>query len=336
MGPLFQHTQQTFIPEAIRKDFHLSIRSLRDRQTQDVQLMAWVIFGSVLAVLLIACANVASLMLARAAVREREMAVRSALGASRGRLIRQTLTEALLLSMGGAVLGLALGEGLLRLFIALAPASIPYLDRAGLDLRIAAFTLLLSLLCGTAFGLASALERPRPSAFASRTASSARHAFLRKGMVAAQIAISMVLLSGAVLLLRSFRNLEVQSLGMQPAGVLTARMALPGFRDTPVAGMVSRNGPKQAGLFTQAEAAVRHLPGVRAVGWSESLPPGGGFQDARRFSDFAVDGQVLPETGNNGLVRFRGVTPDYFRALQFQSCEGRTLPKTSENPSNDG
>ena len=327
MGPLFQHTQETFIPEAIRKDFHLSIRSLRDRQTQDVQLMAWVIFGSVLAVLLIACANVASLMLARAAAREREMAVRSALGASRGRLIRQTLTEALLLSFGGAVLGLALGEGLLRLFIALAPASIPYLDRAGLDLRIVAFTLLLSLVCGAAFGLAPALERPRSSAsaFAARTANSVRHAFLRKGMVAAQIAISMVLLSGAVLLLRSFRNLEVQSLGMQPAGVLTARMALPGFRDTPVAGMVSRNGPKQAGLFTQAEAAVRHLPGVRAVGWSESLPPGGGFQDARRFSDFAVDGQVQPETGNNGLVRFRGVTPDYFRALQIPIVRGQNF-----------
>jgi putative ABC transport system permease protein len=325
MGPLFQHTQETFIPEAIRKDFHLSIRSLRDRQTQDVQLMAWVIFGSVLAVLLIACANVASLMLARAAAREREMAVRSALGASRGRLIRQTLTEALLLSIGGAALGLALGEGLLRLFIALAPASIPYLDRAGLDLRIAAFTLLLSLLCGAAFGLAPALERPRPSAFAARTAGATRHAFLRKGMVAAQIAISMVLLSGAVLLLRSFRNLEVQSLGMQPAGVLTARMALPGFHDTPVAGMVSRNGPKQAGLFTQAEAAVRHLPGVRAVGWSESLPPGGGFQDARRFSDFAVDGQVQPETGNNGLVRFRGVTPGYFRALQIPIVRGQNF-----------
>jgi ABC-type antimicrobial peptide transport system permease subunit len=142
------------IPAPIRKDFHLSVRSLRDRETQDVQLTAWILLGSVLAVLLIACANVASLMMARGEARERELAVRSALGASRGRLIRQTLTEAALLSIAGAVAGMALAEGLLRVFLAIAPTGIPFLAKAGLDLRIALFTVLLSLVCGALFGRA--------------------------------------------------------------------------------------------------------------------------------------------------------------------------------------
>src|ERR1039457_6172710 len=124
MEPLFEHTQ-AWIPQEIRKDFHLSVRSLRDRETKDVQLTAWILLGSVLAVLLIACANVASLMMARGEARERELAVRSARGASRGRLLRQTLTEATLLSTAGAALGMALAEVLLLVFLSLAPTGIP-------------------------------------------------------------------------------------------------------------------------------------------------------------------------------------------------------------------
>src|ERR1017187_5001344 len=159
MEPLFLHSQAS-IPEQIRKDFHLSIRSLRDRETKDVQLTAWILLGSVLAVMLITCANVASLMMARGETRERELAVRSAVGASRGRLIRQTLTEAALLSLAGAAAGMALAEGLLRVFLAIAPTGIPFLARAGLDLRVALFSVLLSMLCGAIFGLLPALQAP--------------------------------------------------------------------------------------------------------------------------------------------------------------------------------
>jgi len=156
MEPLFIHTRDTLVPlpPEVRKEIHLSIRSLRDRETQDVQSMAWILLGSVLAVLSIACANVASLMMARGEARERELAVRSALGASRGRLIRQTLTEATLLSFAGAATGLALAEWLLRIFIRLAPTGIPFLDRAGLGVRIASFTVLASLGCGNPTALA--------------------------------------------------------------------------------------------------------------------------------------------------------------------------------------
>src|SRR5208337_4866857 len=139
--------------------------------------------GSVFAVLLMACANVASLLMARAAAREREMAVRSVLGASRGRLVRQTLTETLLLSMAGAAGGCVLAEILLRVFIAIAPAGTPFLLKAQLDLRIVGFTILLSLLCGALFGVLPALERPRAAALAARSTNSGARAWMRRCLV---------------------------------------------------------------------------------------------------------------------------------------------------------
>jgi predicted permease len=154
---------------------------------------------------------------------------------------------------------------------------------------------------------------------------------MRRLMVAGQIAISMILLSGAALLLRSFQKMEQQNLGMDAGGVLTVRLALPDFHDASVAGMVSRHGPRHAEIYAQAEAAVRRLPGVRAVGWSDSLPPGGGFQDARRFADFAPEGQLAPEPGSGGSVRYRGVTPDYFRALRIRSILGRNFTEVERD-----
>jgi predicted permease len=314
LGPLFLHTRDTLIPAPIRKDFHLSVRSLRDRETKDVQLTAWILLGSVLAVLLIACANVASLMMARGEARERELAVRSALGASRGRLVRQALTEAALLSVAGAAVGMALAEGLLRVFLALAPTGIPFLKRAGLDLRIALFTVVLSLICGAIFGLLPALQTPRAAALAARAVQSRRRTVLRRSLVVGQIAISMVLLAGAALLLRSFKNMEQQRLGMETQGVLTARIALPGFRyDT---------GQKKMAFYLRAEAALRLLPGIRAVAFTDSVPPGG-WNSGERFSDLAAEGKPQPAPGTGGSLVTRGVTPDYFRALNIPMVRGR-------------
>ena len=314
MEPLFLHTRQTFVPPPLRGDFHLSIRSLRDRETQGVQLAAWVLLCAVLAVLLIACANVAGLMMARCAAREREMAVRSALGASRGRLIRQSLTEAFLLSLAGAAAGLALAEGLLRVFIAIAPASIPFLGKASPDLRVALFTVAISLLCGAFFGLAPALEKPRSIALAARAANSGRHAILRRGLVAGQIACSMILLSGAGLLVRSFQNIEEQNLGFHAKGVVTVQIALPWFRYNTV--------QKQVDFYLWAETALRRLPGIRAVAITDSVPPGG-WQGAYRFSDLATEDNPHPTSGTGGNVVNRNVTPDYFRALDIPIVRGR-------------
>jgi len=314
MEPLFDHTRDTQIPAPYRKDFHLSIRSLRDRETEDVQFIAWILLGSVFAVLLIACANVTGLMMARSEARERELAVRSALGASRRRLIRQALTEAALLSLAGAVAGMALAEGLLRVFVDLAPSGIPFLKRAGLDVRIALFTVLLSLACAGLFGLLPALQTPRVVALASRAAKSRKRTVLRRCLVVGQIAVSMVLLSGAALLLKSFQNMQEQSLGMQTGGVFTTQIALPGFRyDT---------GQKRMEFYRQAEEAIRRLPGIRAVAFSDSVPPGGSQSDFR-YSELAADGKPHAAPGTGGSVAVRKITPDYFRALNIPIVNGR-------------
>lgn len=315
MQPLFNSEMQQF-PVQARNDTHLSIRSLRDRETADVRSIAWILFGSVLAVLAIACANVASLMMARGAARERELAVRSALGASRGRLIRQTLTEALLLSLAGAAAGTALARGLLAIFVALAPTGVPFLAKAYLDLRIAVFTGLLSLACGAAFGLLPALERPRAVALGTGAAKSRRHALLRQSMVVGQIAVSLVLLSAAASLLRSFRNIEGQNLGMQTGGVITARIALPSFR--------YNTGQKQMDFYLRLEQSIRRLPGIRAVAFSDSVPPGG-WQGGFRYSDLSVEGRQHPAPGTGGIVVGRKVTPDYFPALNIPILRGRAF-----------
>jgi putative ABC transport system permease protein len=316
MEPLFAHTLDTVVPPVLRKDMHLGIRSLRDRETQDMQLTAWILLGSVLAVLLIACANVASLMMARSEARERELAVRSALGASRARLIRQTLTEATLLSLAGAVVGLALAAGLLRVFLDLAPTGIPFLERAGLDFRIALFTILLSLVCGALSGLLPALQTPRAFALAARAAKSRKRTVLRRVLVVGQIAVSMVLLSGSALLLKSFQNIEGQRLGMQTGGVFTVQIPLPSFR--------YNTGQKQMDFYLQAEAALRRLPGIRAVAISDSVPPGG-WQGDYRYSDLAVSGKPHPAPGTGGQVDTRSVTPDYFKALNIPVVRGRNF-----------
>jgi putative ABC transport system permease protein len=313
LDPLFVHTRDTFLPPPIRKDFHLGLRSLRDRETESVQLTAWVLLGSVLAVLLIACTNVGSLLMARGAAREREMAMRSALGASRGRLMRQMLTEATLLSLMGAAAGMVLAEILLRVFLAIAPTGIPFLNRAGLDLRIALFTVLVSLLSGLLFGLLPAVQQPHAVTTIVRGLKQHKSANLRRGLVTGQIAISMVLLAGASLLLKSFRNMEEQSLGMQSQGVLTARIALPGFRyNTP---------QKKMEFYLQLEAALRRLPGIRAVGMSDSVPPGG-WNSGSRFSELVVEGRPQAAPGTGGSLVNRLVTPDYFRALDIPIVRG--------------
>jgi putative ABC transport system permease protein len=314
MEPLFDLTRDQVIPAGIRKDIHLGIRSLRDRETQDVQLTAWILLGSVLAVLLIACANVASLMMARGEARERELAVRTALGATRSRLVRQTLSEATLLSLLGAAGGTALAEGLLRIFVALAPSGIPFLSRATLDLRVACFAVLLSLSSALLFGLLPALETPRMAALSARAAKFRKRTALRRSLVVGQIAVSMVLLSGSALLVKSFRNMQ-RGLGLETGGVFTVRIALPDFRyDT---------AQKKIDFYLRAEAALRRLPAIGAVAISDSVPPGGAV--GMRWSDLAVEGRPHPGQGTGETLNDRMVTPDYFRALNIPILRGRNF-----------
>lgn len=322
--PLFLHTQQ-WIPPEIRKDFHLQVRSIRDRQMQDAYRAAWLLVGAVLLVLLIACANVASLFSARGAARERELSVRAALGASRGRLIRQTLTEALLLSIAGAAAGCLLAEALLLIFIRLAPTGVPFLAEARLDLRIVLFMIVVSILCAGIFGILPALERPNASALVARQSKSAAHTRLRRVLVVSQVGLSVVLLSGASLLVKSFRNLQQVNLGMQTRNVLTVHVPLNWERYT--------SGYQD--FYLRAETAFRQIPGVMAVGMSNSVPPDGdSWHGGFRFSELIVPGKAPTPSGVGGSVVSRVVTPDYFRALQIPILQGRNFTE-AERTSKD-
>jgi putative ABC transport system permease protein len=312
LDPLFEQTQK-WIPAEIRSNFKLRVRSLRDRQMQDVRLTAWVLLGTVLAVLLIACANVASLLMARGAARQRELAVRSALGASRARLVCQALTEALLLSLAGAVAGCVLAEGLLHVFVALAPAGIPYIDKVQLDLRIVCFTGALSLICGALFGLAPALQRPGEGMLTGRSLASISHAAVRQWLVVAQIAASMVLLTGAMLLLRSFWNLQKQQLGMRSDNTLTMRVTLGEHNYSTAASKMI--------FFQQLATRLRFGPGVSVVSVSDSLPPADGY-GGMRYGEIRVAGRPPSTEGPGAVVRYRWVSPGYFRALDIPILRG--------------
>jgi putative ABC transport system permease protein len=317
MEPLFRHTQQ-FIPAQFRQDFHLEVRSVRDRQMHDAYRAAWILLAAVLAVLLIACANVAGLFAARGAARERELAVRAALGASRGRIMRQMLTDALLLALAGAGAGCALAWLLLRVFVAVAPTGVPFLADARLDMRAMAAAILLALGSAVFFGVISALQQPRAAALTARRSQSRRHARMRRLLVTVQIAASVVLLTGASLMAHSFRNLTAQQLGMATSHVLAVRPSLTWARYTSAQAYMD--------FYLRIEAALRGLPGVTAVGISDSIPPDDGkWHGSCRYPDLVVSGRPPAPAGVGGTVFTRDVTPDYFKALGIPIVLGRTF-----------
>ena len=335
MEPLFLHTQQ-WIPAQIRQDFHLQVRSVRDRQMQEAYLGAWVLLGSVLAVLVIACANVVSLFSARAAARERELAVRTALGATRGRLVRQALTEAVILAFAGAIAGCALAAILLHIFLAIAPTGIPFLAKAQLDLRIVGFSILLAFLCAVLVGIVPALQKPRPIALAARGigprnrsgSTASVHVRLRRFLVIVQIAVSVILISCAGLLLKSFQNLERQTLGMATSDVLTVTVPLNGERYP--------SGRAYMDFYLRTETALRSLPGVTSVAICDSLPPdGNSWHNGMRFDEIFVPGRAPTPAGTGGTVIVRSVTPDYFRVLHISMLQGRPFNEKDRNASDN-
>jgi predicted permease len=275
-----------------------------------------VLAGVVAFVLLIACANVANLQLVRAAARRRELAVRSALGAARGRLVRQLLTESVVLALAGGAAGLLLafwaGEALARL----GATSVPRLAEVALDGRTLAFTSGLAVLTGLLFGLVPAVqvargelqeglkEGARGSAGGSRT---------RTALVASQVAIAMVLLVGAGLLLRSFARLQAVDPGFNPDGVMTARLNLPGRAyDTP---------EKQVAFFQQLLERVRALPGVQSASAISFLP----FAGLGSRTSFRIEGRPVPAAGQFPSTDVRAAMPDYWRTLGIPLVAGEAL-----------
>jgi predicted permease len=302
------------VPARFRKEVSLRIRAVRDRQVGDVRLAALTLLGAVLAVLLIACANIANLLLARAAGREREMAVRRALGASRGRLARQVLTESLLLGTAGGVAGCALAWMLLRVFQRVAPGGLPRLDEAGVDVRVLLFAVAASVGAGLLFGMAPAARRDSGIAEGAGRATAISRGWMRGGLVTAQIAVSVVLVTGAGLLLRSLWNLERIDLGIERDHVMTVKFVLGRQRYAAA--------ERQLAFFDELERRMRALPGVTAAAISDSLPPTGGTR-GRPFSTIDVEGRAPIPEGTGGMVAWRYITPDYFRTLGIGLRRGR-------------
>jgi predicted permease len=313
MEPLFQQSLN-YVPPQFRHEVFFRVRSLRDRQIQDARVASWVLLGAVLAVLLVACTNVANLLLARATSRMRELAVRAALGASRARLIRQALTESVLLGVLGGFMGCWFAQLLLRLFVSIAPEGIPRLEQATIDIRVMLFALAVSLLSGILFGSASALRRPAPELLTGKENRATSRGVLRQLLVTVQIAVSLILLAGAGLLLRSLWKLETVALGMDAKSVITAGIDLAEYRYPDAA--------RQLAFFNQVEARLKQMPGVTALALSDTLPPSGGTQ-ATFLSTIEIPGHAKFRAGTGGMISYRYVTPGYFPALGIPILHGR-------------
>lgn len=288
-----------------------------------------VLLAAVGAVLLIACANLANLLLARASGRGYEMALRSALGAGRGALVRQLLTESLLLAFVGGALGLLVASEGIDLLKALLGglgdgAPVPRLDEVGLDPRVVAFTAALTVLTGLAFGLAPALRASRPDLDRVLRAEGGRAGTgggrrLRSALVVAETALAVALLTTAGLLLQSFFRLQAVDPGFHPAGTLAVDLAPPAAAyDQP---------ERVAGFYRDLLARLAALPGVESVA-ATSVPPLGG----RNIDlDFSIEGRPPPEDGRDPVVWVRIVTPGYFETLGLPVVAGRALePRDSE------
>lgn len=319
MQQVFQQ-MLAYVPPQFRKEVQFRVRPIRDRQMGGSEMAAWTLLAAALAVVLISCTNIANLLLARAAGRQAELAIRRALGVSEQRLIAQMMTESVLLAIAGGALGCGLGYVLLRILVAADPSALPHLADASLDTRVLVFSLGLSLLCGLLFGVAPALQRPREglqgtsARVAQRSSTRLKHA-----LVATQIALSIVLLTSASLLVRSLWNLEQQPLGMDSQRVITAQLALPSS--------AYRKPEERIAFFNNVERQVSAIPGVQTVGLSDSLPPGG-WERSRPLYSILVIGQPPHEGGTGGMVNWRYVSPGYFQALRIPALQGRTFEET--------
>jgi putative ABC transport system permease protein len=280
-----------------------------------VQARIWILMGAVGFLLLIACANLANLLLARASDRRREIALRQALGAGRRRILRQILTESVVLSGLGGLAGLLVGFGLLRVLMVLVQGSIPRSYEVGIDPLVLAFTAAVSLVAGLTFGVLPALKAsthaPGSTLQHGAYGSTRRH-WVRRALVVSEVALALVLLTGAGLLTRSFRQLQQVDPGVRTEGVLTFNIALTPARYPDVEGRVA--------FFRDAVARINGLPGVVSTAAISTLPVSGWGGGA----SFNVIGRPVPP-GTEPGVAYRIVSPGYFETMELSLVRGRFL-----------
>jgi putative ABC transport system permease protein len=301
-------------PPAYRKEIHIGVHTIRDWQNGDRRQTSWVLLLAVLAVLMLACMNVASLLLARATSRQRELAMRQALGASRSRLVRHAITESLLLSCCGGALGCALSFFLLKILLIASPNSIPGLTEVHFSVRIFVIAGLLSLLSGLVFGALPALRQPTLEIFTGWRATSPSKTSIRDALVTCQIAGSLIMLTAAGLMLRTLSNLENVSLGVDAEHVVTAQFTLGRSYDF-----------TRLMVFSETlEQRLRHQPGVNSVALADTIPPGG-LTRSMPFFAVRVIGRAPSEQGVGGMLPWRAVSSDYFRTFHVRLLQGRAF-----------
>ena len=301
-------------------DHGVRLVPLQEQIVGDFRLALLVLLGAVAFVLLIASANVANMLLARAASRQKEIAIRTALGAGRFRLIRQLLTESLLLSALGGAAGLLLALWGVHLLVAFGPADLPRAKEVAIDGRVFGFTLAVSLMTGIIFGLAPALQASRPNLNetlkeSGRSATgSAGHRRMRSLLVVSEIALSLVLLVGAGLLMRSFLKLQAVNPGFNPQNVLTMQISLRGPNYQKEAPVIA--------FYDQLLDQIKALPGVQSVATRSHLPIA--LDEDYANLSFNIEGQLY-EPANRPIAFYNAVSPDYFRTLEIPVLKGRSF-----------
>jgi putative ABC transport system permease protein len=293
------------------------VESYADHVVGRVRPAILILLGAVACVLLIACTNVANLLLARGATREREMALRAAIGAGRGRLVRQLLTESLVLAVLGGVAGGLLGWWCLHLLLGAAPPDLPRIQAIGIDGRVLAFTALAAMLTGIAFGLMPAVQTARTSPGAAlkegARGSSGGGVWIRRTLVVAEVALAVVLLVGAGLMIRSYQTLQRVDLGFRTDHVLTGQVLLQGPRYTASAATVD--------FYHQLTTRLAALPGVQGAAAIGTI-----FLTATPAStNFSIEGRPDFRPEESVEVPFDGVTPTYFSVMRVPLLAGRTF-----------
>ena len=297
--------------------FGATLYPLQEQVMGGMKPLLLILMGAVALVLLIACANLATMLLARATAREREMAIRVAVGASRGRLLRQALTESVVLAVFGAAVGAFLAIWTIELVKTLGTQTIPRLGEVNIDTTVLLVTLAIAVGTGLIFGLVPGLASGKPDLTESLkeggrgSTSSRRHNRLRNALVIAEVALALVLLTGAGLLLKSFVRLQNVNPGFNPNNVLTAEISLPALRYP--------DNQSQVNFFSELDRRVAALPGVTRAGLTIILPMSGINSD----SSFEIEGRLMDDTHPGPDEEWRLVSSNYFRTLEIPLLQGR-------------
>ncbi len=297
------------------KGWTVNVFALQDEVVRNVRPALLLLLAAVAFVLLIACANVSNLLLARAAARQKEMAIRLALGAPRARLLRLLLTESLLLALVGGAAGLAVAYCAMRAFISFSPANVPRTNEIHLDGMALLFTFGITLLTSVAFGLLPTLQASKPTVHTTlkeggRQGNRGGRPRTRGLLVVAEVALSLLLLIGAGLMIRTFISFQRVNPGFRTDNLLTMKVALP-FKKYPKA-------QQQVAFYQQVIEQVRSLPGVQGVGAVSDLPlvEGG-------FFAFIIEGRASASAQDDPSAVWRAINPDYFRTMDMRLRRGR-------------